>query len=291
MEAFELRRPQLVKEIEGSAALRGMAMMDGILYVVRLGSILVEMYDGKENFRRSKRTISLTPKDKKSKMRFLPTFTSTQRRKVPVSSGIQDIACCHRSKRLYASDWQNRRVHCVSPRKREVVCSWPVEAGDPWGISVTSNGNIVVSCGSSGQLCEYTSDGNLLRTVSLRKVEDGPWHALLFGTDLWIFCHGGRYDEEGFVSVADMDGGYVDGYSKVVMKGPSHLALLPDNRIMVAECDRNRVVMLEPSLRGPVRDILNADHGITMPVRLHYCSASRQLIVGLHNGSVFIYDI
>src|SRR5688572_24905428 len=58
-------------------------------------------------------------------------------KKEHVSSGIQDIASYKRNKRLYVSDWQNVSVHCIDPVRKEVIRSWGVESGAPWGISVT----------------------------------------------------------------------------------------------------------------------------------------------------------
>lgn len=268
-----------------------MATFDSVLFVVRFGSAMVEIYDGREKFKRSKKTISInTPPEHKDKLRF---HRRKRTDKIRSSSGIQDIASCHLNRCLYVSDWQNRCVHCVNPVKREVVRCWTVEAGEPWGLSVTQDGTVVVSVGDSGELCEYSGEGKLLRTVALRMVEDGPWHGFPSGNDAWVFCHGERYGAGGFVSVADLEGNYFGGGRdrELHMHGPSHLALLPDSRVLVAESERNRVVVLEQSLLGPVREILNPDDGVTMPVRLHYCRLSHLLFVGLQNGSILIYQM
>lgn len=286
-----LARPLLVTTIKGCTAVRGMALLNGWLYVVRFGSTHVEVYEARDEFKRSKKTITVASPGQREKFGLLHRLKSRPK-KEHVSSGIQDIVSCNRNKRLYLSDWQNMCVHCIDPVRKEVTRNWSVESGAPWGISVTSQGNVIVSCGDSGQLCEYSAEGLFLRTVELKMADEGPWHGLqLSGVDSWVVCHGGRYVDDGFVCVVDSEGNYVSGYQEINLKGPSHLAVLSSNHVLVAESTRNRIVLLHPSLRGPVREILCPDDGIVMPVRIHLCESSGTLVVGLVDGTVLVYQI
>lgn len=272
-----------------------MAMLDNILYVARLGSMSIEMYDGNDNFKRSERPILIFPMAEKIKVESVLLYAaSTPSKRYPESSGIQDIACNDRTKRLFVSDWQNRCIHQVNPMRREIHQSWIVDAGKPWGISVTSVGDVLVCCPDSGRLCIYSDDGELLRHVDLKFAEDGPWYGLLLDNDNYVVCYGKQHERD-YVGIADSGGNFVRVHSRPSNLNPSYLALFPNkkiNRVLVTGSGYNDVVMLEQSPNGlQVRDLLRADDGLSTPVRLHYNELSGILFVGLSDGCILIYQM
>ena len=125
----------VVGELPEGQALSGIAILDNYIFVVRVLSRLVDVYDD-------------------------VTFTLKRHLTVPLLHTPQDMAACNTNKCLYITD---RAVHCVhrvvpSARRRRShddvdrhgnrirITNWPV--GDwPTGISVTSSdGNVVVTC-------------------------------------------------------------------------------------------------------------------------------------------------
>lgn len=272
-----------------------MAMLDNILYVARLGSMSIEMYDGNDNFKRSEKSILILPIAEKIKIESVSLFaTSTPSKICPESSGIQDIACKNQTKRLFVSDWQNRCIHRVNPMRREIMQSWVVGASKPWGISVTSTGDVLVSCPDSGRLCVYSDDGELLKFVDLKLVEDGPWYGLRLDDDNYVVCYGKQHERDN-VGIVDSGGNFVRVHSRPSNFSPSYLALFPSkkiNRVLVAGNGYNDVMMVEQSSNGfQVRDLLCADDGIRTPVRLHYNEISGILFVGLSDGYILIYQM
>lgn len=287
-----LRNPILSHSIQGLKMVRGLAMMDSILYVVRFGSKWIEIYrdNGKHDFKMSKKPILLTQPGGKTRMGILGMINyDTSPADSSLAARIQDMACCHKTKRLFVSDGDTKFLWCVDVTKRKVVGTWSLGDEEPWGISVTPGGEVVVSFADSGNLGVY-SEGILVRTVFLKMSDEGPWHAFVFDTDYFVICYGSHYCGPSSVGVVDLDG--VHTKREADIWGLSHVAILPNNHIVVAESDHNRVLMFDETLRvDRMREILNQDHGIVKPSRLQYCESSGQLIVGLLDGSILIYRI
>lgn len=268
-------------------------MMDNILYVVRFGSKWIEKYryNGERDFKMSKKPILLTQPGVKTGLGILGMINYYKSAAdSSLMSGIQDMACCMKTNRLFVCEEYTKCVWCVDASKGKVVGNWSVGDEKPHGISVTPSGEVVVIFGDSGNLGVYSSEGAHLRTVFLSMVEDGPWHAAVLDTGSFVISHGPHYIGSAYVSVVDCEGHYTE--SRTDIQSPSHLTLLPSNYILVAESGHNCVVMFDRSLSDDrKREILNQDDGVISPARLLYCEDSGQLIVGLFDGSILIYRI
>lgn len=274
--------PPLIDTIKGFGEVTGMVTMDNILYVVHSGALY--MYVGSNGF-----NLSVIPSPDRRVKRFIRRLlNAVHLAKSRVRSGLHDIACFQPLGLLYVTDRHKGCVHCVQPHTctSKLVCRWNIATGDPSRIFVTSDGNVLIVCPDSGQLFVYSGDGHLLSTVSIKIVHNCPWQRLRDDPNLLIFCD----DRAGYVFFADRNRNFFGGYSKVRDSGHSHLAVLPDGRILVALKDENRIVLLAPfEGGGQTQEILNSCDGIKMPVRLHYCKFSGELIVGQADGSILIY--
>lgn len=288
-----LKRPILLNKLKGSETVRGLAMMDNILYVARFGSKWIEKYrhNGERDFKMSKKPILLTQPGVKTGGGILGMINYYKSAAdSSLVSRIQDMACCLATRRLFVCDEYANCVWCVDAGKGKVVGNWSVGDEEPHGISVTSSGEVVVIFGDSGNLGVYSSDGTHKRTVFLSMVEDGPWHAVVLDTGSFVITHGPHYIGPAYVSVVEPEGRYTENLANI--QSPSHLTLLPNNYVLVAESANNCVVMFDQTLSDDrKREILNQDDGVVSPARLLYCEDSGQLIVGLFDGSILIYRI
>lgn len=268
-------------------------MMDNILYVARFGSKWIEKYryNGERDFKMSKKPILLTQPGVKTGVGILGMINYYKSAAdSSLVSRIQDMACCLETRRLFVCDEYAKCVWCVDASKGKVVNKWSVGDEEPHGISVTSSGEVVVIFGDSGNLGVYSSDGAHKRTVFLSMVEDGPWHAVVLDTGSFVITHGPHYIGSAYVSVVEPEGRYTENLANI--QSPSHLTLLPNNYVLVAESANSCVVMFDQTLSDDrKREILNQDDGVISPARLLYCEDSGQLIVGLFDGSILIYRI
>ena len=148
---------------------------------------------------------------------------------------------------------------------RDVVTRWPVN-DEPWGLSVTAKHNLLVSCkafytsSALRKLKEFTTEGQLVRQVSLDSSIFSPLHAVELSTGQFVVCHGDLGDPVNGVSLVDVDGRIQLTHSRPPgsevgqLNVPCHVAVDDDGFILVADYNNRRVVLLSPTLNY-VRDV------------------------------------
>jgi len=202
------------------------------------------------------------------------------------------LAACSSSNCLYASDWQNSRIHRVDPSGSSAVKQWSV-ASRPRGLSVNKEHNVVVACYGAHKLQEYTTHGTLVREISLQQVGlSDLWHAVQLSTGDYVVSH---YTLPGAVSVVGVDGNVVCRYHPTQtsnvgqMQLPGSLAVTKNGDVLVADDDNERIVSMDSSLR--YAEVL------ALPVEIHYaCSlcldeSRGRLYVSEHNqGRVLVFE-
>ena len=168
------------------------------------------------------------------------------------------MASCHRYQCVYISDCRNNVIHKVCGKNQ--ITQWPVN-DEPEGLSVTSSSNVLVTCYLVRKIKEFTTDGKLLREISLQSDIVKPWHSVELTDDQFVVCHGGRGDKLNRVCVVDSDGNVLNSYGGA--QGPADGLLnypfrliVTNGLILVSDSDNNRVLMLSPSFRF-VRHILS----------------------------------
>ena len=148
----------------------GVATLGDELFVVRHGVKHVDVYDA---------------------------ATLTSRRQLALSSGatvtdyIHGMTVCATNKCVYVSDYSGNIVHKVPVDGKTPATHWSVN-GSPWGLSITTNHNLLVTCHSSNKLQEYTTLGVLVREISLQSDITSPIHAIQLANGQYGVTHRGH---------------------------------------------------------------------------------------------------
>ena len=202
---------------------------------------------------------------------------------------------------------------------------WRVKAADSkvdqWlsgvmalSVSVTSEEKLVLLVGVDGQgslaernstwYCEIQiySRGAVKETViKLSRDITSPLCVVMTTRKTFIVSHGMEWHEMNRVCEVDMTGrmlkafGSAPGEDVGQLKEPCHVSLDDEERVIVADTQNDRVLLLNKQLM--LQRVLvtwhprPGSHDARGPRRLHYDSHSGRLLVGLNTGHVDIYQL
>jgi hypothetical protein len=86
-------------------------------------------------------------------------------------SGDNDLTSCVVNNCLYVSDCINATVYKIELTGDNQVFKWRVEGDSkPYGLSINTACNLLVSCYDDNKLLEYTSSGSLVREIRLESM-------------------------------------------------------------------------------------------------------------------------
>jgi len=245
---------QLVHTLPEGAAVRGVTLLAGELYLVRLEERdQVEVYD-------------------------VITYRLQRRLTVPDARWFADMTSCEHYRCVYISDPGDNCVHRLDVQQGAVT-RWTVNDA-PWGLSVNAAHNVLVTCPNVRKIKEFSSHGQLLRELTLPDDVINPWHAIQTRTGQFIVCHGGLVDPVHRVCMISADGRHIV-HSHGGQRGsdtgqydvPFHLAVDDNEFVFVADYG-NRRVMLEY-----VRHVVSRDQLEWWPWRLCLDTERRLLYV------------
>jgi len=217
------------------------------------------------------------------------SFTLQRRRlTVPgLGSECYGLAACISNNCLYASDWHNDSIHRVDLSGSNAVKTWSV-ASHPAGLSVNKAHNVVVACSGANKLQEYTTDGTLVREISLEQAGlTKPWHAVQLSTGDYVISH---FTSPGVVSVVRVDGQVVCSYDQSQssdvgpMDGTGSLAVTKKGDVLVADDSNYRILSMNSSLTSVQVLSLAVDDGIHYPCGLCLDESRGRLYVAQLNG-------
>ena len=207
------------------------------------------------------------------------TFSLQRHIKVP---GIDDntwgLAACANNNCLYASNYNNHNVHRVDLSGSNAVTMWYVALG-PLGLSVNSEHNLLVVSQLARKLQIFTTHGTVLQEIQLREDTDYIRHAVQLSTGL-----------------VGVDGAVVRSYGGqqgsqlTQMNAPRGLAVDREGRVLVADWDNNRLLVIDQSLSSAHEMSVSVDGGLERPYRLWYDQLRRRLYIGESGGRVIIID-
>jgi len=285
-----LPRPDLLKSIEGGGPVRGIALLNGRLYVVRSNSRNIETYNASKMKRKSK---LICVDGEHSRMHSLKERLNIPHGSKTQPSGLQDVASCSNTNWIYVSDYRDSKIHRLHANetgKLTPLNSWKVP--EPFCLSVTKYGNVMISCRNSSKLYEYTPTGQLAHFIEIGGNGEGPVHGIQIGED-FVVCHGDAdvsHCRE-FVCIYDIYNQKPDFAHRVELLKPSHLVVDSTDQILVAETGRHRIVVLSPSLEK-LTVLLTSDHGLSAPpTRICLDEGRGCLFVGLENGSLLVFRV
>jgi len=245
----------------GGTPVTGVTSVGDDVFVLRYSSQQVEVYDA-------------------------VTFTLQSRLSVPGLDTLFGLAACASNKCLYASDWDNDRVHRVELSGSNAVTKWSVGRG-PAGLIVNSAKNVLVVIQGERKLKEFTTHGTLLQTIQLQPDIEIPEQVVELNNGLFMISHMGNRHR---VCLLDVKGAVVRSYGGTPdsdltkMNGPAGLAVDKYENILVADEDNNRLLVLDRSLTSARKMSVTVDGGLKGPFSLWYDKSRGRLYIGEYDG-------
>ena len=221
------------------------------------------------------------------------TTATNQSGKAQSAKGFLDIISCDKTKYLFVTIYDRPFINSIDPTTKQTINSWEVSDGEPWGLSLTLNRNVLVSCNNVGQLREYSPCGDLIRKIEVDSIEDGPWHGIQIDEMHWVVIHGERYGVVGStyteIRMVDYNGHAAAGYTAYRGNGFSYISYDPIcKQFLIAEMGGGRILLLDRHL-NLIQPLLTPDHGIKKPIRMHMYK--QYLLVGLQTGTLMEVEI
>jgi hypothetical protein len=180
---------------------------------------------------------------------------------------------------LFISEYEDRLIHRVQ-LPEETKSNWKVD-DTRLKLSVTKNGNLLVSNGDLKTLIEYTSTGILVREIVLQEEMGSPEHAIQLDNDQFAVCDFnilmytmGECIVRRRVCIVDNKGqmitsfgGQDPGSQEGQMCDPSYLAVDPSGCILVADHNNNRIIKLNSDCKF-VSEFIPSSLGLDRPTRI-----------------------
>jgi DNA-binding beta-propeller fold protein YncE len=194
------------------------------------------------------------------------------------------LTSCDFKNCLYVCDHKN--VFKVELTTRTVK-RWRVK-GSPTGLSVNARHNVIVTCGMSNEIREYTTSGSQVRLITLNANVIWPWHAVPLAHNLFVVSH---FELEQGVSLVDNERNIkeakINSGKNRYWNDLRHLAVTNNGSIFVTDRCHDRIVVLDSSLTETqiICDKLSG------PRCLHFNDSYNRLFVGNSDGHVLVFDI
>jgi len=260
----------MIHVIPEGSGVTGVTSLGDDVFVVRHSSPqnLIEVYDAK-------------------------TFTLQRHITVPGLGITFALVVCPYNNCLYASDYYNDSVHRVDLSGSNAVMNWSV-AHWPAGLSVNSEHNLLVVSFGKHKLQIFTTHGTLLQNIQLQADIEYPRHAVQLPTGQFLVSHHGSLHR---VCLVGADGAVVrsyggqEGYKLTQMNEPRSLAVDREGRVLVADRDNDRLLVIDPSLSTAHEMSVSVDRGLNGPCSLWYDQSRRRLYIGEWSGGrVIVID-
>ena len=210
------------------------------------------------------------------------TFTLSHNIDITGSKSLSAISSSSQHNCLYISDDSLKVVYRYN-LSNKVITHWSV-GGECYGLSETSTYSVLVTLEDTKQIKEYTTDGSLIREISLDSSMQCPWHSVQLSSDRLVVSHGWS-DSLHRVCIVDMSGRIIQSYGGSRGSGvgqlyaPRHLAVDRYGNVLVTDMYNDRVVLLSPSLTH-LGDITVSGHELCDPWALHLDQLNHRLYIG-----------
>ena len=173
------------------------------------------------------------------------------------------------------------------------MMKWSVRRG-PAGLSVNSGHNLLVVSEDQSKLQIFTTHGTLLQNIQLQADVEYPCHAVQLPTGQFLVSHFGSLHR---VCLVGVDGAVVRSYGGKMgsqltqMNCPRGLSIDREGRVLVADEDNNRLLVIDQSLSSAHEMSVCVDGGLKGPFSLWYDQSRRRLYIGeVDGGRVVVID-
>jgi len=248
---------------------RGLTSLSKKLDVFRdVSSDQVDVYDMNSNYRLMRRHLS-----------------------VP-GSNVWDMTSNTVDRCLFMSEFVDKKVFKVTIAGD--LTEYDVGDLEPRGLSMMTNGNLLVSCRNHTKLVELDDDGICaMHSVDSDEWIPHLWHAVQMSNGDFVVCHGsGPHLHR--VCIIDRFGSIertfwgLSGSGEDELNVPCHLAVDENDFIFVADCLNKRVTLLSPMLSF-IRHVKS--EMASRPQRLYLDRDTKRLYVGQRDGDVIVIQL
>ena len=177
---------------------------------------------------------------------------------------------------LYVSEYEGGLIHKIQLPIGN-VSNWSA-SGTRLRLSISKNGNVIISSLNPAIIFEYTSFGKFVRQIKIDKNLIGLQHAIQLEKNKFVVCHASTTLSR--VCIIDNIGRVIkcyggnEGSGMKHLNGPVHMAIGPNGSILVADHGNNRIVQLDASLK-----YMNEFASLKEPIRLRHNAVRRRLFV------------
>jgi len=201
-----------------------------------------------------------------------------------------DMTSCEHYLCIYIADPAARCVHRVDVGIHDSAIHWDIH-DKPRGLSVNAAHNLLVTCDKTRKIKEFSSHGQLLKSITFPEEVNNPWHTIQLTSGQLIVCHVDADNAIHQVCMTSEDGkdivhthGGQRGSETGHYSEPRHLAVDNNDFVFVADFCNRRVTLLSPSLGLNHDQILSRDELKGGPDRLCLDVQKRRLYVADNDG-------
>jgi len=192
---------------------------------------------------------------------------------------------------LYVSDCNDHAVHRfnLSVTSTVSVVTWSVTSY-PYGISMTSQNNVLVVTGSY-TISEYTPSGSLVRTIHTSSI---PWQAVQVNNIMWAFSAANQICTVHSTAdtVINCFGSTAGPGLALAMNNLHGMVIDTRGYMLVADQGNNRILLVDPTLTSARPLQLPVNPTLSTPQTVSYDQSIGRLYVGEYGGQnrVLVFD-
>ena len=222
-----------------------------------------------------------------------------------------DIQSCSENKCLYIVDErrgekETAEIIRIDP-DGNVQHKWKTKCKDS-RLSITYEFNVIITSSDKNKIEEYSPDGELVCLIEWPSSVGiiAPWITFKQRENEYIVSYGDRGDPDHRVCVIDLKGnikynfGGKKGSNNYQLNVPVHMAAYFDGRMLVADKDNRRLVLLSPELKF-LKSLFSSSEYLRLPNRVCLDEKHKRLFVADNKhvsslnpwgeGRVFVFDM
>lgn len=243
----------------------GAALLKGELFLLRKQSSKLEVYDFSE-------------------------YGFIRELKVNKLVAAVDICCCKKNNCLYIMDKKigdTLKEVLKITADGKLLLNWQTKNNTAGHLSVTTEGNLIVTVQERHMIYEYSPDGDLKNDFKLSECRN-PWHAIEKDKDLYVVCHGSFLDplhrvclvsRVGKTGLVEKSFGGKNESNDRQLEVPYYLAVGSLGYIIVAEPFHNRIVLIDKKLKLKAKIVPKCNGGFRYPRRVYLDEKNKKLVV------------
>jgi len=156
---------------------------------------------------------------------------------------------------------------------------------------VTKCYNVLAILNETGRIQEYTTDGSLVREISLDSSINHPQHCVQLSTGNFVVSHGGGQHR---VCIVDTSGHIIQSYGGSgtgLLSNPRQLAVDKHDNVLVADRGHDRFQLLSPALTY-LGDVVIPGYQLKHPYAVHFDELNQRLYIGEVTGKrIFVLHV